>query len=254
MESIPVLVIEGTTGPAGNLFSGIIYNAIVKSCGTGRSIPLRNGGTGEINHTYDAFAADVDRRLGRSSELPIAIETPAILLGHSQAVPHILKYLTFHPTDRAILVAGPVQGLEYLRPINTFIEFSTMFWLPVARQYLHQLFPMLRDFAPESQFLARVRLNSASYIDRIVVIASTQDWIVPWRSSFIPGARMVLLVGSQEKFIRYSSLGAPLMECVYAPGSGHLAQMAHHVVGEYVSQLIAEVRSDSIRSLHLVSA
>jgi len=254
MTEVPVLLVYGTTVFAGTPIASS-YDALAQACGA-TPVALPYAGMTDIWATDTAFAADIDRRLGRGPHALPADEDPAILVGHSAAGPHIAMYLADHPNDRAIMLASPMNGLEYLEPVNTMIRFATTFCLPVVRSLIHGLFPLLEDLSPQSQFLAAVRSRVESYADRVVVIAAIHDHVVPWRSSCIPGAPMVLLVDAEEEYSHYLRLGDPSVMCLYAPGSGHLECLKQSVVAELIAHYVAELRSESapVTPLRLVSA
>jgi len=254
MTEVPVLLVYGTTVFAGNPIKNS-YDALAQACGA-TSIALPHCGIGNIWATYTAFATDINRHLGRGPDSLAAGEEPAILVGHSAAGPHIAIYLADHPGDRAILLASPMGGLDYLEPINAAIRFATTFCLPVVRSLIHGLFPLLEDLSPQSQFLAAVRSKVELYADRVVVIAAIHDHVVPWRSSCIPGAPMVLLVDAEEEYSHFLRVGDPSVMCLYAPGSGHLECLKQSVVAELIAHYVAELRSESapVTPLRLVSA
>ncbi len=242
MCAMPVVVIQGTTGPLGALVGRPIYAAMAGACGAGPAISLRSGGIGGINQTYEAFAADVDRHLGREPGTPAANELPAILVVHSLAVPLALKYLTVHTGDHAVLVGGPVQGLEYMRLATAWVNLSTMLWPPVVRESIYRALPMLKNLSPDSPFLVNIRANSASYAHRVVSVVAENDTVIPWPNSLVPGAPTVLLSNYPNWGVCHLRGSDKAVKRIFAPGIDHLGLMTHPVALSVVVALIAGVR------------
>lgn len=249
MTQIPVLFVEGTTGVAVNPVKRL-YDAFAQACGA-VLVALPDHGIRDIWATDIAFAAIVDELLGRTADTPEANEPPAILVGHSAAGPHIAMYLTRHPGDRAILVSSPMEGLDYLRPVNDTLRLTTKLGLPAVRNLVHHLFPLIEDLSPESRFLAEVRSMAHLYADRVMVIAAAHDHVVPWRSSVIPGAPTMLLVESEEEYRRHSSING--VACMIAPGAGHVECLRQATVIALIGHYISECLS-ACTPLHLASA
>lgn len=208
MKMIPgaPAILWGTT--AHKSFGTPYYSGLKKVCG-GINVPLPGGGLGSLPDTAAQLESILealrDPNTGRLK-----------LIGHSQGGNIAVLHAAKHANTDVLTLDAPHYGAPLAHLMRLY------------PQRVQRLVPGLSDMCPGSGFMNQYAELLPIVAPNLVSFATTHDKIVPHRSSYVPGARNVLVVSSYDEHHRMMSSYGDSIELRMAPKSmGHITSVIH---------------------------
>lgn len=215
-------ILWGTT--AHKSFGTPYYSGLKKVCG-GVNVPLPGGGLGSLVDTADQLENILEGLRDDQGRLK--------LIGHSQggniAVLHAAKY----PNTEVLTLDAPHHGAPLCRLTPALVRGQIK---------------ALRDMCPGSKFMADYQDTLSSVAGSLVSFATTHDKVVPHRSSYVAGARNVLIVSSSAEYLRYTRAYGDSVELRIEAKMGHISAVINRQCKDFVRDFVGTER------LQLVSA
>lgn len=194
----PVAIFIGGTF-ATSLFGKLYYHRVAQLFGHAHVITIPGSGLLAIDEATVLVAAEIAKL--------VPAGTPIVLGGHSQGALIAAQYALDHPeVTRVVALNAPFDG--------------------TCRAYLgYALMASMRDMVPGSAYLMRLNARLSEIADRLATVAFADDLLVPWQSSYVPGATNYLC-SNEDTYNQACSDGLAL-EWVPQHGRwiGHLSGM-----------------------------
>jgi hypothetical protein len=194
----PVAIFIGGTF-ATSLFGKLFYHRVAKLFGRAHVITIPGCGLLAIDQAAELVTAEIAKW--------VPAGTPIVLGGHSQGALIAAHYALDHPeVVRVVALNAPFDG--------------------TCRAYLgYPLMASMRDMAPGSAYLTRLNARLPEIAGRLATVAFADDMLVPWQSSYVPGATNYLC-SDEATFHRARAAGLEL-EWVPQHGRwiGHISGM-----------------------------
>ncbi len=214
-------ILWGTT--AHKSFGTPYYSGLKKVCG-GINVPLPGGGLGSLHAT----AAQLENILE-------ALRDPSTgrlkLIGHSQGGIIAVLHAAKHPDTDVLTLDAPHSGAKLARLMGIY------------PRRIRRMFPGLCDMSPHSRFMVEYAEILPFVAANLVSFATTHDKIVPYRSSYVPGARNVLVVSSYSEYLRILRAYGDSIELRLEPKSmGHISSVIHRQCKDFARDFVGDDR------------
>lgn len=192
-------ILMGTTAiePLGSPY----YGRLQKSC-NGVCIPLPRAGLGSLVAAADQLEGILEALRGDDGILRI--------VGHSQGGNIAVLHASKHPNTLVLTIGAPHFGAQSCQLMNL---------LP---KQIRKIVPAFRDMRPGSRFMEAYAELLPNVAPSLISLATTHDKVVNHRSSYVSGARNVLVTASPHEQLRYLRYYGSDVEVIVAPHVGHI--------------------------------
>jgi pimeloyl-ACP methyl ester carboxylesterase len=199
METGTVPILMGTT--AIKLVGVPYYGKLMRDC-HGAVIPLPMGGMMHIPAAARQLAPILEQFRDDKGILRLICHSQGALIG--------MLHADAHPNTRVLSFGGPHRGAPSAQLMGLF------------PRGIRRMAPALRDMSPHSYFMQRYAEVLARSAHCLTSVGTTHDWIVPHHSSYVVGARNVLIVADGAEQLKYERTFRGGVEVKVVPHVGHI--------------------------------